>query len=393
VGLGEQVLVDEIMVEPPIVAKPMMTIGEVLGKMKGIRARIVPVVDSRGRLVGVLSYRTILMKGAGRQTKVLTVMEPPYSVKLGTTFNSTVMRIVELKARALSVVNERRILKGYVSRADILRFMLDKGLLPTKRAEELMSTPPVTIHEHESIARARWLMLRGGISRLPVVDEDERLVGVISMRDIVERLYNIRLTRRKGFEQFEEEFLAAPVKDFMSTPPIYVLKQSTADEIVKTLLEYNISGMPVVERDRVVGVVSGLDVLKHYVASLTVTQAIEAKLPDDVSADSITKSLMEKLVNDYLASFRKFANVLDFKLNIKEETKTKKVEGRKRYRVRARIVTDQGNFVAEGIGWEVLSALRDALMTLEKRLRKYYEKQRTFQVTKEEIAEELAGTG
>ncbi|RLG85590.1 MAG: hypothetical protein DRO39_05220 [Thermoprotei archaeon] len=387
-SIAPQVKIDEVMAEPPVVAKPLMTIGEILGKMRETRAWIVPVVDNKGRLIGVLSYRAILMRGAGRQTKVLTVMEPPYSVRLGTPFNDAVARFVALKARAMPVVDEHRILKGYVTRADLLRFMLENDVLPRKRAEELMTSPAVTIHEDESIARARWLMLRGGISRLPVVDEEEKLVGVISMRDIVERLYNIRLTRRKGFEQFEEEFLAAPVRDFMSTPPIYVARTSPSEEIVETLLEYNISGMPVVERDSVVGVVSGLDVLKAYVASLTVAHALEAKIPEEVRGDAITKNLVERLVSDYLASFRKFANVLDFKVTLKEETKVPKKEGRKRYKVRVRLVTDHGSFAAEGIGWELLSALRDALMTLEKRLRRYYEKRRTFQVTKGELAEE-----
>ncbi len=370
------VKIDELAKEPPLVAKPMMRIGEILGKMKELRLWLLPVVDDKRRLIGIVSYRTILMKGAGRDTKVLTVMEPPFSIQSGTGFNEAVAKFVAWKARAVPIVDERRRLLALVSREDVLEFMLKEGLVPSLRAEEAMSSPPVTIHEDESIARARWLMLRSGISRLPVVDDEEKLVGVISLRDIVERLYHIKLTRRRGFEwiQSEEEFLAAPVREFMSAPPIYVARNATLNEVVKTLLEYRISGMPVTESEKVLGVISGLDVMRKYVESLVEVQPIEAKVSDAIGGDPFLKVQVEKLLNDYLSMFNRLVNVMDMKVTIKEETKTEKEEGRRRYRVRLRLVTDVGAFVAEGIGWELLTALRDALMTLEKRVKKKIQK-------------------
>jgi len=377
--LSVTIKVDELAREPPLVAKPMMRVGEILGKMKELRLWLLPVVDDKRRLVGVVSYRTILMKGAGRDTRVLTVMEPPFSIQSGTGFNEAVAKFVAWKARAVPIVDEKRRLLALVSREDVLEFMLKEGLVPSLRAEEAMSSPPVTIHEDESIARARWLMLRSGISRLPVVDDEEKLVGVISLRDIVERLYHIKLTRRRGLEwiQSEEEFLAAPVREFMSTPPIYAVRNATLNEIVKTLLEYRISGMPVTESEKVLGVISGLDVMRKYVESLVEVQPIEAKVSDAIGGDPFLKVQVEKLLNDYLSMFNRLANVMDMKITIKEETKTEKTEGRKRYRVRLRLVTDIGAFVAEGIGWELLTALRDALMTLEKRVKKKIQKMQT----------------
>lgn len=378
--------IDDIAIEPPFVAKPMMRIGEVIGKMRELKLWAVPVVGDKDRLVGILSYRSILMRGAGRDTKVLTVMEPPYSLVTGTPIPEAIARFVSWKARIVPVVDEKRRLLAVVRRMDVLKYMLEQGLVPEMRAEEAMSSPPIVIHEEESIARARWLMLKSGISRLPVVDDDEKLVGVITLRDIAEKLYNIRLTRRKGFEwiRSEEEFLAAPVRDFMSSPPIYTHRGASLREVVETLLRYEISGMPITESDKVVGVISGLDVMKKYVESLVQVQPLEAKIAEAVGGDAITKLQVEKLVNDYLSTFNRFTNVIDMKLTIKEETKVEKEEGRKRYRVRIKVVTDLGNFVVEGVGWELLTALRDALQTLERRLRKAAEKAALYQPPREE---------
>ncbi len=379
--------VDEIAMEPPFVAKPMMRIGEVIGKMRELKLWAIPVVGDKKRLVGILSYRDILMRGAGRDTKVLTVMEPPYSVVSGTPIPEVIAKFVSWKARMIPVVDEKRRLLSIVTRKGVLQYMLEAKLVPELKAEDAMSTPPVTIHEEESIARARWLMLKSGISRLPVVDDDEKLVGVITLRDIVERLYNIKLTRRRGYEwiRSEEEFLAAPVRDFMSSPPIYTHRQAPLREVVETLLHYEISGMPITERERVVGVISGLDVMRKYIESLVQVQPLEAKVAEAIGKDPLTKLQVEKLVNDYLSTFSRMVNVIDVKLSIKEESKVEKEEGRKRYRVRIKLVTDLGTFVVDGRGWELLTALRDALQVLEKRVKKAVERASTYQPSKEEM--------
>ncbi len=364
--------IDSIGFEPPIVAKPLMRIGELLGKMKEHRLWAVPVVDDKRRVIGIVSYRDILMRGAGRDTKVMTVMEPPYTFVTGLSINEAIAKFVSWKARVVPIVDEKRRLLAVVSRERVLDYMLRNNLVPNMVAEQAMSTPPVTIHEDESIARARWLMIKSGISRLPVVNDEERIVGVITLRDIAERLYSVKMSRRRGFEwiRSEEEFLAAPVKDFMSTPPIYTHRKASLTEVVQTLLNYQISGMPICEAEKVVGVISGLDVMKKYVESLVTVQPLEAKVADAVGKDPMMRLQVEKLVNDYLSTFSRMVNVIDLKLSIKEETKTEKEEGRKRYRVRVRLVTDIGSFAAEGIGWELLTALRDALMALEKRLKR-----------------------
>lgn len=48
-----------------------------------------------------------------------------------------------------------------------------------------MSTPAVTVHAEETAADAARLMTRRGIERLPVVDEEDRLVGIVTRRDLL----------------------------------------------------------------------------------------------------------------------------------------------------------------------------------------------------------------
>ncbi|TLS45335.1 CBS domain-containing protein [Streptomyces montanus] len=52
-------------------------------------------------------------------------------------------------------------------------------------AEELMSTPAVTVHPEQPVADAARVMERHHVERLPVVDEEDRLIGIATRRDLL----------------------------------------------------------------------------------------------------------------------------------------------------------------------------------------------------------------
>lgn len=66
----------------------------------------------------------------------------------------------------------------------------------------LMTVPAVTVHAEESVADAARLMVRRGVERLPVVDEEKQLVSIVTRRDLL-RVFlrpdpEIRRRIRKG---------------------------------------------------------------------------------------------------------------------------------------------------------------------------------------------------
>ncbi|MGW6543722.1 CBS domain-containing protein [Streptomyces massasporeus] len=54
-----------------------------------------------------------------------------------------------------------------------------------RTAGELMSAPPVTAHAEDTIVEAARTMARRGVRRLPVLDEEDRLVGIVTRRDLL----------------------------------------------------------------------------------------------------------------------------------------------------------------------------------------------------------------
>ncbi|MFJ8632429.1 CBS domain-containing protein [Streptomyces sp. NPDC093568] len=123
-------------------------------------------------------------------------------------------------------------------------------------AEQLMSTPAITVHPEQRVADAARVMERHHIERLPVVDEEDRLIGIATRRDL------LRVFLRTD-DEIRQDVIDEVLTRSMSLPPHTVIVTVT-DGIValEGRLERG-SDIPLVIRmawriDGVVGVVNSL---------------------------------------------------------------------------------------------------------------------------------------
>ncbi|MFJ7068477.1 CBS domain-containing protein [Streptomyces sp. NPDC101115] len=95
-----------------------------------------------------------------------------------TSFREVAKVLAEHDISGVPVVDDDDHVVGVVSESDLLaRHELT--------VRDLMTTPAVTVHAEETVADAARLMVRRGVERLPVVDEEERLVGIVTRRDLL----------------------------------------------------------------------------------------------------------------------------------------------------------------------------------------------------------------
>ncbi|MFF4408841.1 CBS domain-containing protein [Streptomyces sp. NPDC001262] len=123
-------------------------------------------------------------------------------VRPDTPFKEIVRELAENDVTAVPVVARDGRVVGVVSEADLMRKAADqpdpfgRPLVPNleawerakaegARAEELMSAPPVCARPEWNVVETARLMSVQGVKRLPVVDETDRLVGIISRADIL----------------------------------------------------------------------------------------------------------------------------------------------------------------------------------------------------------------
>ncbi len=120
-------------------------------------------------------------------------------------------------------------------------------------AKDLMSSPVRTIRPETTIEQAQSILLRYGHSGLVVVDENKQLVGIISRRDL-------DLARHHGFSH-------APVKGYMSTSLKTVYPETTLAEIQNLMVRYDIGRLPVVEQEKLLGIVTRTDLVNQILHS------------------------------------------------------------------------------------------------------------------------------
>jgi CBS domain-containing protein len=92
-------------------------------------------------------------------------------------------KMVERRVGAILVLDGER-LAGILTERDILR-AVGLGFEPDAPVSAWMTRDPDTIGTTNSIEEALVLMYHGGYRHLPVVDDDDRLAGIVSIRDLL----------------------------------------------------------------------------------------------------------------------------------------------------------------------------------------------------------------
>lgn len=129
------------------------------------------------------------------------------------------------------------------------------------QVRDIMTPNPSVVTRSESVARAAALMRDRHIGMLPVIDDlhSRRLVGVLTDRDIVVR----GVARERDVER--------PVGDLMTAQTLVVTHVDTnPEEVVSLMARRHLRRIPVLDdRERVVGVVSSVDVSKRLAPQRT----------------------------------------------------------------------------------------------------------------------------
>jgi CBS domain-containing protein len=133
-----------------------------------------------------------------------------------------------------------------------------------KHVGERMTRYPITVRPQEPIQSALEKMKKGHFRHLPVVDKENRLLGMFSDRDL--RLMHPNPTFKHD-EQTMEKFRATPVGDAASFNPVSVLAGATLEEAAELMLRWNVESLPVIAgEDYLIGIITVSDFLKESIA-------------------------------------------------------------------------------------------------------------------------------
>jgi CBS domain-containing protein len=147
------------------------------------------------------------------------------------------------------------------------------------KAKDIMTKEPITVSPQTEIAAAAKILLEKRINGLPVIDDAGTLVGILCQSDLVAQQKSIPipsvytlldsfipLTSIKRIDKEVEKIAALTVEQAMTPNPVTVGPETEIEDIARFMVDRKYHTLPVVEGDKIVGVVGKEDVLKTLLA-------------------------------------------------------------------------------------------------------------------------------
>jgi CBS domain-containing protein len=231
--------------------------------------RHLPVLDAKDRLVGMLSDRDLLryvVEGPAGALPLREVMSTAVeTIDPDAAVSEASARLAVGRIDALPVVRDGRLL-GIISTSDILAergrilHKSGRGRIPT--AADVMSVRVLCAHQGDSLLSAIQKLVDAEVRHLPVVDDDHRVVGILSDRDV----RTVVGDPRSAIERWDEDlFEDVTVGGVMTRAPVTVPVDASVLAIAEILIDDRVGAIPVVTLDdKLVGIVSYVDVIGHF---------------------------------------------------------------------------------------------------------------------------------
>ena len=144
-----------------------------------------------------------------------------------------------------------------------------------RRVGNIMTTDVVKVHPETPVSEIARLMSHHGISGLPVVGDNDEVLGVVTELDMIVRntrfkmptyfviLDSVIYLERPGhFQKRLEHMLGTTAQEIMSKPAVSITTNATIEQLAELMVDRRMNPIPVVENERLVGIVSRSDIIR-----------------------------------------------------------------------------------------------------------------------------------
>ena len=336
---------------------------ERLGQIQSLFDRDAPrgvVVVADGEVAGVIGERDLIRSRVEENTKASALAKSAPSVDRDEDVREVARVLVEGGVKLAPVYDDGE-LYGVVTADAILTAVLDS--LDAITVDDIYTEEPITIHEDANVGQAINRLREHGISRLPVVDGDGDLTGILTTHDIVD--FVVRDDNRQGRGDRSgdlDRMLDLPVDDLMTAPVVTVTTDEDVETAVRRMLDDDVAGLVVTgDVDDVVGVVTKTDVLR----ALTFTE--EETLDVQITNVELLETMAREEVRDSIAQVaEKYQEMTVVHAHVRFHEHKEKLRGTPLLQCQIRLRTSHGQVAGSGEGYGAENAFRVAVDKLER---------------------------
>ncbi len=134
-----------------------------------------------------------------------------------------------------------------------------------------MSHPVITVTPETTMDEALKLMHNEKVRRLPVVDRQGKLCGIVSERVLLKASPSDATTLDRY--EMKEKMRQMTIEEFMTHDVTTVSEDTPLEEAARIMADQNITGLPVVRGETLVGMITMLDIFKFFLEVMGAREA------------------------------------------------------------------------------------------------------------------------
>ncbi|MEM1578755.1 MAG: CBS domain-containing protein [Archaeoglobaceae archaeon] len=327
------------------------------------------LVEEEGKIVGVVREKDLIRGRALKnphETKVRSLLVKTGIIPLSDLNEANVARrfVEDSTPFVIIKLNGKN---GVIYINDFIKYIKEK--FEKIKVREIMNQDFVSVRRFDTIGKALSLMKKMGVDRVVVTDERGKAIGILTGKDVIDRVISPRKRARTGETSGEKESsLSIMVESIMSAPPICLKSTDSVSEVIELMAEHRISSV-VVEHDGIPeGIVMKKDILEFFLKLQERREISVQFVTQNINVDEFDR---EEILKDIEKFMRKYSNFLG-NANAFVYLRKQRVHFRNLPLINAKVKiwSDRGIFLATGESWGVEFAIHVALEKLEREVQR-----------------------
>ena len=340
-------------------------VDERIGKVQSIFERDNPkgiIVTDDGEYEGVITQKQLVQSHVEDNAKVKGLTRSAPKVERTDDVRDVARVLVEGGTKVAPVFEADR-LWGIVTEDAILEAVLEH--LDALVVDQIYTEDVVTVTEDDNVGQVVNILRNHGISRLPVLDDDGLLSGMVTRHDVVDIVVRDMDKATRGERAGDvERILDIPIYDVMNSPVETTEPEESVREAVERMLHLDYAGLVVTppDDDRVVkGILTKTDVLR----ALTFTEEdhMDVQITNVKLLDTITRADIRERITEVVD---KYQQMQVQHAHVRFHEHKEKLRGTPLSQCQIRLRTNRGQVAGSGEGYGADTAFGVALDKLER---------------------------
>ncbi len=329
-------------------------VSDALSKMRQSGFQEIPIVDA-GAYTGMVSYGSILKKkNLTMDMKVKNLIRNLPTVTEDTDITKIAEYMVANNCRQLAVLNGKKVI-GLVSRRGLIDIAARMKALKEIKIWEIMTSPVEFLRDNAMLQDAIDIMRRLDIRTIPIMDNADKLVGIVGMKEIIDNFWK---DESKMLGDISKNNKAQITVESVCTTNVATIEwDDNIDDAAAMMIEHGFSTLPVMDGDETVGILTEYDIIE-LISSCRERESLFVQIS---GLDDEDKIFTDAMYADIEEEIKKISKIYKPESLVIHVSRYNEDGDRKKYSLTGKMFIDGMTVNAKVVDWDLVKANNDLI--------------------------------